>query len=152
MFLQCVSVMQLLWGEIQELCLCVQDSYLPFQPLCPGCDEDAPAERITEDQQALEQTAALHYFMLQCEGKVERTCKLAHNTVGPLEAGLFRLYPLSSSKEWRHVFVCRADALAYFVWQALAHFPVPQSSSAHVDPGLLPLLFVFSLNLSTVEI
>lgn len=33
-----------------------------------------------------------------------------------------------------HVFVCLADALAYFYWRVLAHLPAPQSTSAHVDP------------------
>lgn len=55
--------------------------------------------------------------------------------------------PHFSSKQWRHVFVCLADALAYFCWWALAHLPVPQSTSAHVDLGLSlsPQLFFLSI-------
>lgn len=48
------------------------ESHSPVQPLCPDCCEDEPVERIMEDQQALEQTAALHYSVLRCGGKLER--------------------------------------------------------------------------------
>lgn len=114
------------------------ESHSPVQPLCPDCHEDEPVERIMEDQQALEQTAALHYSVLRCGEKLERK-RAQTNTFSAPSIAFRPFLPLFPSKLWQHVLVCLADALAYFYWRALTHLPAPQSTSAHVDPG-------FSLN------
>lgn len=64
-------------------------SYSPVKTRCPGCPNDAPVGRIMEDQQALEQTAALHFCMLLMWRKV----KMHTQTRSVLKAGLLGSAP-----------------------------------------------------------
>lgn len=72
--------------------------------------------------------------------------KLPHTNTVTLKAEVLdSALPLFFA-QWRHVFVCLADALAYFSWQASTHLPALQTISAHVDPGFSPQLFFSPLS------